>query len=118
MGGRDTVIYKAAILTMTAPVASTVCLREMVKPHGLFGKMTDMKTVSFTKMEDGAKEDYAFLAKHENEFCLALPNRIMSALENLRHSFSGYKIDRLEHSLQTASQFPFSEPSQQSHRLH
>lgn len=62
-----------------------------------------MKTVSFTEMENGTAEDYAFLAKHESEFCLALPNRIMSALENLQSSFSGYKIDRLEHSLQTAT---------------
>ena len=62
-----------------------------------------METVSFTKMEDGTAEDYAFLAKHEAEFCAALPQRIMSALEKLRDGFSGYKIDRLEHSLQTAT---------------
>ncbi|MGB0908192.1 MAG: HD domain-containing protein [Maricaulaceae bacterium] len=62
-----------------------------------------MKTVSFTKMSDGTEEDYAFLAQHEAEFCAQLPARIMSALENLRSSFSGYKIDRLEHSLQTAT---------------
>ena len=62
-----------------------------------------MKTVAFTKMEDGTKEDYVFLAKHEHEFAQDLPSRIMNALETLRDSFSGYKIDRLEHSLQTAT---------------
>jgi len=62
-----------------------------------------MDTVSFTKMEDGTEEDYTFLAKHEHNFVQDLPNRIMSALEKLRDSFSGYKIDRLEHSLQTAT---------------
>jgi len=62
-----------------------------------------MKTVTFTKMEDGTQEDYAFLAKHEAEFCAELPGRIMAALEGLRNSLSGYKIDRLEHSLQSAS---------------
>ncbi len=62
-----------------------------------------MKTVSFTRMEDGTEEDYAFLDKHEKIFCNTLPIRIISALEKLRDSFSGYKIDRLEHSLQTAT---------------
>lgn len=62
-----------------------------------------MKTVSFTKMEQGTKEDYAFLARHEAAFCKALPARILNALENLRNSHSGYKIDRLDHSLQTAT---------------
>lgn len=62
-----------------------------------------MNVVSFTKMEEGTEADYAFLAKHEHNFVQDLPNRIMAALEKLRNSFSGYKIDRLEHSLQTAT---------------
>lgn len=62
-----------------------------------------MKTVAFTKMSDGTEADYAFLAKHEAEFCAALPQRILKALIALKSSFSGYKIDRLEHSLQTAT---------------
>lgn len=61
------------------------------------------KTVSFTKMSEGTEEDYAFLARHEADFASALPDRIMTALEGLRHSLAGYKIDRLEHSLQTAT---------------
>ena len=62
-----------------------------------------METVSFTKMSDGTTEEYEFLAKHEAEFVAQLPNRIMKALEGLRDSLSGYKIDRLQHSLQTAT---------------
>jgi len=65
--------------------------------------MSDMKQVSFTQMADGTRGDYEFLARHEAEFCAALPDRILAALENLRSSFAGYKIDRLEHSLQTAT---------------
>lgn len=65
--------------------------------------MSDTKHVSFTKMEDGTQDDYEFPARHEADFCAALPERILTALENLRSSFSGYKIDRLEHSLQTAT---------------
>ncbi len=62
-----------------------------------------MNTVSFTKMSEGTKEDYEFLAEHEAEFAKQLPNRIMNALGELRNSLAGYKIDRLEHSLQTAT---------------
>ncbi|WP_409433007.1 HD domain-containing protein [Litorimonas sp. RW-G-Af-16] len=62
-----------------------------------------MDTVSFTQMADGTAEDYAFLAKHEAEFAYALPDRIMRALEGLRDSLAGYKIDRLTHSLQCAT---------------
>jgi len=65
--------------------------------------MIEVKTVSFTKMEDGTAEDYAFLDKHEREFAHDLPDRIMARLEGLRNSLSGYKVDRLEHSLQTAT---------------
>lgn len=62
-----------------------------------------MKTVSFTKMSDGTEADYAFLAEHEAEYAKELPDRIMKALEALRNSLAGYKIDRLEHSLQSAT---------------
>ncbi len=62
-----------------------------------------MDTVSFTKMSDGTEEDYAFLAAHEAEYAKELPNRIMDALAGLRNSLAGYKIDRLEHSLQSAT---------------
>ena len=62
-----------------------------------------MDTVSFTKMSDGTAEDYAFLAKHEAEFCAELPARIMTRLAALDESLSGYKISRLDHSLQTAT---------------
>ena len=64
--------------------------------------MTD-KTVSFTQMSDGTTEDYAFLAEHEAQFAYDLPNRIMAQLAKLKDSLAGYKIDRLEHSLQCAT---------------
>lgn len=62
-----------------------------------------METVSFTKMSDGTTEDYAFLARHEETFVHDLPDRIMESLAKLKDSLSGYKIDRLEHSLQSAT---------------
>lgn len=62
-----------------------------------------METVSFTRMRDGTKEDYKLLEALEEEFAKGLPARIETTLKNLESSFSGYKITRLEHSLQSAT---------------
>ena len=61
------------------------------------------KTVSFHQMKDGTAEEYAYLAELEEEHALGLPNRILSQLQQLANGLSGYKINRLEHSLQTAT---------------
>lgn len=61
------------------------------------------KTVSFTTMDAGTKADYKFLHTLEKEYIAELPQRILAALENLEHTLGGYKVSRLEHSLQTAS---------------
>ena len=62
-----------------------------------------MKTVSFSAMIDGTQADYQLLQGLEAEHVAGLPARILKALEGLAHSLDGYKIDRLQHSLQTAS---------------
>ncbi|MDH3634878.1 MAG: HD domain-containing protein [Gammaproteobacteria bacterium] len=62
-----------------------------------------MKTVNFTRMEDGTREEYQFLDRMEDEYKAGLPERIMDSLRKLEHSFSGYKINRLQHSLQGAT---------------
>ena len=62
-----------------------------------------MKTVNFTRMEDGTREEYEFLDQMEDEYKEGLPERILDSLRKLEHSLSGYKISRLEHSLQGAT---------------
>jgi len=62
-----------------------------------------METVSFINMADGTKEDYDFLGKHEAEYAKGLPGRLIDAIKKLEGSFAGYKISRLEHSLQSAT---------------
>ena len=54
-----------------------------------------MDTVSFTRMDEGTVEDYALLGKLEHEYVASLPDRLLRALEGLRNSLAGYKIDRL-----------------------
>ncbi|MBX2885960.1 MAG: HD domain-containing protein [Granulosicoccus sp.] len=62
-----------------------------------------MKTVEFTEMSKGTKEEYAFLADEEKKYIASLPDRLIKALEDLEDSFGGYQISRLEHSLQSAT---------------
>ena len=62
-----------------------------------------MTEVSFTQMKDGTQADYEFLEQLENDHISGLPDRIMKALAGLSDGLAGYKIDRLQHSLQTAT---------------
>jgi len=62
-----------------------------------------MKKVSFTEMKHGTKEDYLLLEKHEKDFERRTADRILKFMANLNNTLEGYKVSRLEHSLQTAS---------------
>ena len=62
-----------------------------------------MQTVNFIHMEDGTREDYALLERLEAEYNAELPARILDGLRRLENSFSGYRVDRLVHSLQGAT---------------
>ncbi|WP_439888010.1 HD domain-containing protein [Pseudomonas sp. MBLB4123] len=62
-----------------------------------------MHSVNFTQMKDGTREEYHFLERLENEFNQNLPERILKALAELEHSLSGYRVSRLQHSLQSAA---------------
>jgi len=61
------------------------------------------KTVSFTRMADGTREDYELLNRAELEYAAKLPDHVLDALRKLDHSLEGYPISRLQHSLQTAT---------------
>ena len=67
------------------------------------GTMQDQRTVSFTAMKDGTKADYDFLASMEQAFIADTAERVLAHVERLAHSISGYKISRLDHSLQSAT---------------
>ncbi|GAC1309704.1 MAG: HD domain-containing protein [Steroidobacteraceae bacterium] len=62
-----------------------------------------MTTVSFTRMEDGTREDYELLDRYEANFVRKLPEVMLASLENLNQSLEGYPVSRLEHSLQAAT---------------
>ena len=62
-----------------------------------------MEEVKFNEMKDGDKEDYDLLVKFEDKFVEGTSDRLIRILKNLDSSLGGYKISRLEHSLQVAS---------------
>ena len=62
-----------------------------------------MEKVKFTQMKDGTKEDYLFLDKHEKKYIEGTADRIIKFMSGLNDTLEGYKITRLEHSLQTAT---------------
>ena len=62
-----------------------------------------MKQVKFTQMKDGNKEDYLLLDKHEKKFQEGTADRLIKFMYGLNSTLEGYKINRLEHSLQTAT---------------
>ena len=62
-----------------------------------------MKSVNFTEMKNGSKEDYLLLDKHEKKYVEGIADRLMKFMSGLCNTLEGYKITRLEHSLQTAT---------------
>ncbi len=60
-------------------------------------------TVSFTSMAAGAREDYELLGRLEAEFAASTADRVLEQLRGLAGSLAGYQVDRLEHSLQSAT---------------
>ena len=60
-------------------------------------------TVSFTSMASGTREDYELLERLEAEFAAGTAERVLDQLRGLAGSLAGYQVDRLEHSLQTAT---------------
>jgi predicted HD phosphohydrolase len=62
-----------------------------------------MDHVKFTQMKDGDREDYAFLTQQEAACVGQLGARLLESLEALKEGFSGFQIDRLGHSVQSAT---------------
>ena len=62
-----------------------------------------MKTVNFTEMKSGTKDEYLLLDKYEKEYIDGTADRILNFMKGLTQTLEGYKITRLEHSLQTAT---------------
>tara|TARA_B100000795_G_C22668870_1_gene387118 strand:+ start:86 stop:643 length:558 start_codon:yes stop_codon:yes gene_type:complete len=62
-----------------------------------------MSTVNFTEMKHGSRDDYLLLDKYEQKYIDRTADRIINFMSGLNSTLEGYKITRLEHSLQTAT---------------
>ena len=62
-----------------------------------------MSTVKFNEMKLGSKEDYLLLDEYEQKYIAGTADRIIKFMNGLDSTLVGYKITRLEHSLQTAT---------------
>jgi predicted HD phosphohydrolase len=61
------------------------------------------RRAKFHQMSDGTQDDWMVIAGNALHFNQGLPGRVLSHLKLLANDFGGYAVDRLEHSLQTAT---------------
>lgn len=57
----------------------------------------------FREMKEGTAEDWALIADHFRTFASGVAGRVLDHLRLLDGDFGGFPIDRLQHSLQTAT---------------
>lgn len=57
----------------------------------------------FSAMKEGTAADWAIIGSHFMEFNKGLPDRVLAHLKLLDGDYGGFPIDRLQHSLQTAT---------------
>ncbi len=62
-----------------------------------------LEDTTFKAMRDATREDYQVVGRHAVEFFQGLPDRVLSHLRLLSGDTGGYAVDRLTHSLQTAT---------------
>ncbi|NNC51818.1 MAG: HD domain-containing protein [Erythrobacter sp.] len=73
----------------------------MNKPENLAHSLAER--AKFREMKEGTKEDWAIIGAEYREFAKDLPDRVLTHLRLLDGDFGGFPVDRLEHSLQTAT---------------
>jgi len=60
-------------------------------------------TINFIRMDEGTFEEYQLLRSHWAKHQNGLADEVLGMLKRLGGDKMGYKVDRLEHSLQTAT---------------
>ena len=73
----------------------------MNKPENLAHSIAER--AKFREMKEGTKEDWAIIGGEYREFAKGLADRVLEHLKLLDGDFGGFPVDRLEHSLQTAT---------------
>ena len=61
------------------------------------------RRATFRSMDEGTAEDWAVIGSHFFPYAQGLPDRVLTHLKLLDGDYGGFPIDRLQHSLQTAT---------------
>ena len=61
------------------------------------------KRAKFTSMENGTADDWSIIAESNINEASELPNKIIDHLMMLGNDYGGFAVDRLTHSIQTAT---------------
>jgi predicted HD phosphohydrolase len=61
------------------------------------------QTATFTRMDAGTAEDWSIIIRDMTDFASGLADRVLDQMTQLAGDHGGYAVDRLEHSLQTAT---------------
>jgi predicted HD phosphohydrolase len=62
-----------------------------------------MERVSFTRMEDGTREEYEYLTEIEDAYAAETADRVLDYFRDLDQTLEGYAITRQQHGLQAAT---------------
>ena len=63
----------------------------------------EMERAKFREMKEGTQEDWAIISSEYMAHARGLADRVLDHLKLLEGDFGGFPVDRLEHSLQTAT---------------
>ena len=58
---------------------------------------------TFRSMDEGTQQDWAVIGTQFMAYAAGLPDRVLAHLRLLDGDFGGFPVDRLQHSLQTAT---------------
>jgi predicted HD phosphohydrolase len=82
---------------IAADPAASVMPDEPVTRHAV------EERAKFRAMTEGTQEDWSIIARDYLAFAASLPDRVLTHLRLLDGDFGGFPVDRLQHSLQTAT---------------
>jgi len=89
-GAQD--VSNPLVPNVRSPIRST--LKRMSAPHS---------RAAFSSFEESTAEDWAIISPQLNVTHSFVPDRVMALLRDLKNDHGGFPVDRLEHSLQTAT---------------
>jgi predicted HD phosphohydrolase len=64
---------------------------------------TSLARAAFTNMSEGTADDWQIISSHFLPYARSLPDRVLAHLRLLEGDCGGFAVDRLTHSLQTAT---------------